>query len=182
MEESNHEVLTLLKEGRIDVAFSEIAPQNENLKSHKIASEAVGILVPSKHPLAKRKEVQFRELLNETVIVHSRREANEFFDRTSHLFEVGSKKPQIYIKNQNESCPILVATGKGISFQVNGAWSAIPSHLRLVRVSDMTVPIFMLWRPGDCASQIKTFLSLVIERQNVLPQRAECLVLSNESV
>jgi DNA-binding transcriptional LysR family regulator len=182
LEESNHEVITLLKKGRLDVAFSEIVPQNDILKSHKIASESVGVLLPHKHRLAKRKEVHFRELMNETVIVHSRREANEFFDKTSHLIDGVSQKPQIYVKNQNESCPILVATGKGISFQVNGAWSAIPEHLRLVRVSDMTVPIFMLWRPDDCASQIKSFLSLVIERQNVLPQRSECLVISNELV
>lgn len=182
LEESSQEVVTLLKEGRIDVAFTEVTTQSESLKSYKISSESVGVLLPRKHHLAKRKEVQFRDLLNETVIVHSRREAAEFNDRTSHLLNGGTQKPQIYIKNQNESCPILVATGKGVSLTVNGAWSAIMDHVRLVPVSDMSVPIYMIWNPENCAPPLKSFLSVVIEKQNILPQRAECLVLSNEMI
>lgn len=182
LEESSHEVITLLKERRIDVAFTESTTQSQSLKSHKISSESVGVLLPRKHPLAKRKEVQFRELMSETVIVHSRREASEFYDRTSHLFTRGLQKPQIYIKNLNESCPILVATGKGISFTVNGGWSAITDHIRFVPVSDMSMPIFMLWNSENCTSQLNSFLSLVIEKQNILPHRSECLVLSNELI
>lgn len=181
-EGSNHEVIDLLKERRVDVAFSENLPQNSALNSHKIATESVGVLLPSKHPLAKRKSLQFHELLGETIIVHSRREASEFVDRVSHLLKGSLPKPKMHIKNHGESCPILVATGKGISFQVNGAWSAIPAHLRLVPVSDMAVPIYMIWQQDTCSSHLKPFLSLVIEQQNVLPQRSECLVLSNEMV
>ena len=182
LEESSHEVVNLLKEGRIDVAFTEVTTQSECLKSHKVSSESVGALLPRKHPLAKRKEIQFRDLLNETVIVHSRREAAEFNDRTSHLVKGGAKKPQIYIKNQNESCPILVATGKGVSLTVNGAWSAIMDHVHLVPVIDMSIAIYMIWNPENCSSQLKSFLSLVMEKQNVLPHRSECLALSNEMI
>jgi DNA-binding transcriptional LysR family regulator len=182
LEESSHEVVTLLKDGRIDVAFTEVKNNTDDLKIHKVSSESVGVLLPRNHPLAKRKAIQFCDLLNETVIVHSLREAAEFNDRTSHFLDRKTKKLQIYIKKQNESCPILVATGKGVSFTVNGAWSAIMDHICLVPVIDMAIPIYMIWNPETEASQLKSFLGVVIEKQHVLPHRAECLVLSNESI
>lgn len=180
LEESNHEVLKLLKEGLLDLAFSESSIQGDGIKSHEISSESVGVFVPHKHPLAKYKEIQFHDLVDETIILHSRREANEFYDRISHLVKGTSKKPRTYVKTPGESCHVLVAMGKGVSLTVNGSWSAIPQNLRLVQISNMFVPIRVFWRSDNSIPQLNSFLSLAIEKKQVLAQKAECLVLSNE--
>lgn len=180
IEESNHEVLKLLKKGLLDLAFSESLIDDNNIKSHEISSESVGVFVPHKHPLAKNKDIHFQDLINETIILHSRREATEFYDRVSHLLESPSKKPRVYVKSPGESCQVLVAMGKGVSLTVNGSWSAIPNNLRLVQIKNMFVPIRVFWRTDNRTPQLNSFLSLAIEKNQVLSQKAECLVLSNE--
>lgn len=181
LEDSSEEILKRLKKGLLDLAFSESPLNDPFLESHSTSAESVGVLLPRKHPLAKRKELHFKDLIQETVILHSRQEASEFYERVSHLLEGLSRKPKIYIKAPNESCPILVATGKGISLTLNSSWFSVPEHLRLVLVKDMFIPIRIFWRNDSITPQTKSFLSLVIEKQSILPNTPQCLVLSNQT-
>jgi len=177
-EAPGREILQRLRDGRFDLGFVEGVTARDGLESHEIAAENLGVLVGQKHPLAKKKQIQFQDLKDETIILHHRREAEEFHDRIAHLIKTLPKKPRIYIKGEDESCPILVALGRGVSLTVASARNAAPEQTRFVQVRDMFLPLRIFWKAGGQTPHAKTFLSFAIENRSVLPQRMECAVLS----
>lgn len=150
------------------------------LDSHDVLKENLGVLLPVDHPLAKRKEVSLRDLKDETIILHSRKEAEEFHDRIVHLMKGLNKKAKIYIKNDEESCPILVAMGKGVSLTIAGSGNFVPEHTRFVPIKDMFLPVRVFWRRADEDSALKTFISFILESKSVLSRSTHCLYLVNE--
>lgn len=172
------EIIKRLKNGQIDFGFSEQFSSDHGLRDHEIGSENLGVLLPLKHPLAKKKEIQFDDLKNETIILHHRREAEDFHDRVSKLIGGMKQKPKIYIKGETESCPILVATGKGVSLTISGSQNIAPEHTRFVPIRDMFLPVHVIWRDESLSPQLNTFLSFVMEKKSVLSRDTQCLVLT----
>lgn len=181
-EAPGREILQAVKDGRFDFGFVEGITSRDALESHEIAAETLGVLVGQKHPLAKKKQIRFQDLKDETIILHHRREAGEFHDRIAHLIKNMAKKPKVYVKGDGESCPILVALGKGVSLTIAGARNAAPEHTRFVPVRDMFLPLRIFWKEGGHTPHTKTFLSFAIENKSVLPQRTECAVLARDAV
>ena len=91
-----------------------------------------------------------------------------------------TKRPKIYIKGDGECCPILVATGKGVALTIAGSQNIVPQHTRFVPINDLFLPIRVFWKGENENPYVRTFVSFTMEKKSVLPQKAECLVLSNE--
>lgn len=179
-EGGSKEVLAGVRDGRFDLGFAEVSSAG-GLECREIDSEVLGVLLPSGHPLAKKREIQLQELKEETIILHHRREAEEFYDRISHLLRGVTKRPKIYIKGHGESCPILVATGKGVSLTIAGSRNIAPEHTRFVPIKEMFLPVSVFWKKESISLHVSTFLSFAIEKESVVPQRTECLVLTPEA-
>ncbi|PJZ30384.1 LysR family transcriptional regulator [Leptospira kmetyi] len=175
-QETRIRILKGLRSGHFDVCFMEGTVSEEDLESRSVHDEGLGVLVPKKHPLAKRKEIELRELKDETIILHPKKEAGKFFDTISQLFKQSGIKPKLYVKNDRESCPILVATGKGVSLTVLGAQNIAPSETQFVPIKKLFLPVSVFWAPENKNPLLKTFLSFVIESDSFKNKKAECLM------
>lgn len=176
-EDSSQEIIKKLKTQHYDLGFVESITSDQILERHQVDAETLGVLLPKNHPLAKKKQITFNELQNETLILHHRREAEEFYDRVANLIHKMRKKPKIYIKNQNESCPILVAMGKGVSLTIPGSQHFAPEQTKFVPIAEMFLPVSVFWNKDNDQASLKTFISFIIEKRSVLSKKNECLVL-----
>ncbi|TGK31381.1 LysR family transcriptional regulator [Leptospira yasudae] len=175
-QETRIRILKGLRSGQFDVCFMEGSVSEEGLESHSVHDEGLGVLVPKKHSLAKRKEIELRELKDETIILHPKKEAGKFYDTISQLFKQSGIKPKIYVKNDRESCPILVATGKGVSLTVLGAQNIAPTETQFVPIKRLYLPVSVFWSPENKNPLLRTFLSFVIESDSFKNKKAECLM------
>ncbi|WP_413557161.1 LysR substrate-binding domain-containing protein [Bdellovibrio sp. HCB209] len=179
-EVSNKDLLRQLADGKFDLGFIEGVTAHPGLDSVEVLKENLGVLLPNSHPLAKKKEVTLQSLKDETIILHSRKEAEEFHDRIVHLMNGLTKKPKIYIKADDESCPILVATGKGVSLTIASNANFAPQRTKFVPIKNMFLPVRVFWRTEDQSSTVKTFLSFITESKSVLTKETHCLYLLPE--
>lgn len=175
-QESRRGLLKGLRSSRFDACFLEGEPEEEGFKQHLVQDEALGVLLPKKHPLAKRKEIELRDLKNETLILHPRHEHQTFFDTINRLCEQSGFKPKTYIKGENESCPVLVAIGKGVSLTISSSQSFVPGETHFVPIKKLYLPVSVFWSPENPNPSLKNFLSFVVENQALNGPDAECLM------
>ncbi|WP_413612254.1 LysR substrate-binding domain-containing protein [Bdellovibrio sp. HCB-110] len=175
-QESRSGIVKGLKTGRFDICFLEGNVSAEPFSQHSVHDESLGVLLPKKHSLAKRKEIELKELKNETVILHPRKESSDFYDTIAQLFKHSGINPKTYIKKENESCPILVATGKGVSLTISGSQNFAPFETHFVPIKKLYLPVSVFWIPENENSSLKTFLSFVIENESLSNKKAECLM------
>jgi DNA-binding transcriptional LysR family regulator len=174
-QESSREILNRLKDGHFDVGFVENITSEKDLNSYLVQDEVLGVLLPKKHPLIKKKEIEFEDLKDETIILHQRSESKEFYDRISRLLSDLKEKPKVYIKAERESCPILVATGKGVSLTIAGTQNIVMNQTRFVPIKNMFLPVSVFWKPENTNPSLNCFLSFAKENRSLKIQKAECL-------
>lgn len=63
-----------VKDGRFDVGFVEGVTSAAELESHEMDSEELGVLLPQKHPLSTRKEIQFPDQSTNVCELHQKTE------------------------------------------------------------------------------------------------------------
>ncbi len=177
-----NEVLRDVARGELDAGFVETHTAFQGLGSHCVSEEKLGVLLPRSHPLAKRKEISFSELAGETIILHHKREAEEFYNRISRLIQGLERRPKIYIKADKESCPLLVATGRGVSLTIAGAEKAFAAGTRFVPLKGMFLPVSVFWDQTEPKEALKTFICAVIENKALKHAQAQCLSLTADGV
>ncbi|MBX3035245.1 MAG: hypothetical protein KF865_15110 [Bdellovibrionaceae bacterium] len=84
-------------------------------------------------------------------------------------------KPKIYIKREREVCPILVATGKGISLTVASSRQMVPEETIFVPLKDLFLPVSIYWNPGNENPALKSLLGFVTEMRTGKHPAPECL-------
>lgn len=170
------EVSRDLRSGKIDVGFLEGDFDIKGLEREQVSDEVMGVLLPKHHPLAKRKEIEFKDLKNETLILHPKQENADYFDRVSQLCRAAKIQPEIYIKKKNESCPLLVATGKGVLLTIASSKDLALGQTRFVPIKALFLPVSVYWSEANPSSTLKSFMSLVLENQLLRVQEGvECL-------
>jgi DNA-binding transcriptional LysR family regulator len=175
-QESRRGVLAGLKTAKFDACLLEGSVEANGIETHLVQDEPLGVLLPKNHRLAKRRELELRELKEDVFILHPRREQQAPFDTVIKLCERHGFRPKTYIKNQHESCPVLVAIGKGISLTVSSSHSFVADETRFVPVKRLYLPVSIYWTNDNANPALKSFLSFVIENASLRRPRAECLV------
>lgn len=174
-QESEKEIIKGLHSGDFDIGFLEGTDEQNGLENELVHDHVLGVLLPKKHPLAKKKELNFKELKNETFILHPRDEARVIYESFTHLFKQAGFKPHVYVKNPRESCPILVATGRGISLTLAGAPSIAPDDTVFVPVKNLFLPLSVYWRADNKKAALTSFLSFTLETQATKSKSYECV-------
>lgn len=169
-------ILKGLASGRFDICFLEGDIKDHSFKTHSIKPEVIGALMPKKHPLAKKKMIELIDLKNEIIILHPRRETKNFHDPIFKLFKKIGIRPKTYLKKENEHCPILVATGKGISITISGPHGMTSFETKFVPIRDLFLPVSAFWREENKNPTLASFLSFVIENSSVGNKEAHCLM------
>lgn len=172
---SDREILKGLRTGHFDVGFIGGTMVADSLETMQVKDQPLGVLLPRRHRLAKRKEIDLTELKDDTIILHPRQESEVCYDTFAHLFAAADFHPNIYIKGERESCLILVATGKGVSLTVSGSQGFASEDTSFVPVKNLFMPVSAYWDAENRSASTKSFLSFVSENRSLKPQTIECL-------
>jgi DNA-binding transcriptional LysR family regulator len=142
-----HEVLNY----RLDLGAVSFVPREAQLQAMEILKDELTLVVPPKHPLAKRKEVDVTDLENESFVAHSvespfRRRVIELFGRNRTTLNMPIEMPTI------ESIKRFVQMGMGVAIvpRMCVAWEIDRGWMKEVKVRQLNLPrhVYLLSRRG----------------------------------
>ncbi len=175
-QESADKLLKGLSSGRYDLCFVEGEYDKSAFTKHPLQEEVLGALVPNNHKLAKRKEIELKELKDEIIILHPRKEMKGFIDPIFKLFKLIDIKPKTYLKRPKEVCPLLVSEGKGISITISGSQKYAADGTRFIPIKNLFMPVSAYWKTENNNQALQSFLSFVIENKSIGNKHAHCLM------
>ena len=110
-EGGHEEILGMLRQVDIDVAITYDLPAQENMNFEALADLPPYILVSSRHPLAKKRELALKELVDEPMILLDLPYSAQYF---SSLFESKNLAARVHARSRNqEVVRAMVANGYG---------------------------------------------------------------------
>jgi DNA-binding transcriptional LysR family regulator len=142
-----HEVLNY----RLDLGAVSYVPRETQLQATEILKDELTLVVPPKHPLAKRKEVDVADLANESFVAHSvespfRRRVIELFGRNRTTLNMPIEMPTI------ESIKRFVQMGMGVAIvpRMCVAWELDRGWMKEVKVRQLNLPrhVYLVSRKG----------------------------------
>ncbi|WP_460723671.1 LysR family transcriptional regulator [Nocardia heshunensis] len=107
--------LDLLESGEIDVAFVRGSIANPRIATRVVAMQEAAVVVASEHPLAERPTVCIADIVDEPIVLWSRRAGPEFYDELiGHIWGEGAPR---LVAEETDAEQVLdsVSTGVGIS-------------------------------------------------------------------
>jgi len=142
-----HEVVNY----RLDLGAVSFIPRDAQLQATEILKDELTLVVPPKHPLAKRKEVEIEELGKEAFIAHIvespfRRKVIELFARHRTALDMPMEMPTI------ESIKRFVQMGMGVAIvpRMCVAWEIEHGWMKEVHVKQLSIPrhLYIISRRG----------------------------------
>jgi DNA-binding transcriptional LysR family regulator len=142
-----HEVLNY----RLDVGAISFVPRDAQLQATEILKDELTLVVPLKHPLAKRREVDIEDLGQETFIGHIvespfRRRVIELFARNRTALNMPIEMPTI------ESIKRFVQMGMGVAIvpRMCVQWEIEHGWMKEVKVRQLNLPrhVYLVSRRG----------------------------------
>ena len=142
-----HEVLNY----RLDLGAISYVPRDPQLHATEILKDELTLVVPLKHPLAKRREVEINELAQENFVAHIvespyRRRVIELFARNRTALNMPIEMPTI------ESIKRVVQMGMGVAIvpRMCVAWEIERGWMKEVKVRGLNLPrhVYLVFRRG----------------------------------
>ena len=142
-----HEVLNY----RLDLGAVSFVPRDPQLQATEILKDELTLVVPPKHPLAKRREVEVNELGQENFVAHIvespfRRRVIELFARNRTALNMPIEMPTI------ESIKRFVQMGMGVAIvpRMCVAWELERGWMKEVKVRGLNLPrhVYLVFRRG----------------------------------
>lgn len=142
-----HEVLNY----RLDLGAISFVPRDPQLQATEILKDELTLVVPPKHLLAKRREVEVNELGQENFVAHIvespfRRRVIELFARNRTALNMPIEMPTI------ESIKRFVQMGMGVAIvpRMCVAWELDRGWMKEVRVKGLNLPrhVYLVFRRG----------------------------------
>jgi DNA-binding transcriptional LysR family regulator len=158
-----HEVVNY----RLDLGAVSFVPRDAQLQTTEILKDELTLVVPLKHWLAKRKEVEIEELGKEAFIAHIvespfRRRVIELFARHRTALHMPMEMPTI------ESMKRFVQMGMGVAIvpRMCVTWELEHGWLKEVKIRQLSIPrhLYLISRRGARLPQAATeFMRLLKE-------------------
>lgn len=142
-----HEVLNY----RLDLGAISFIPRDAQLQAAEILKDELTLVVPPKHPIAKKREVDVADLGNEAFIAHIvespfRRRVIELFARNRTALNMPIEMPSI------ESIKRFVQMGMGVAIvpRMCVAWEIDHGWMKEVKVKQLNMPrhVYLISRRG----------------------------------
>jgi DNA-binding transcriptional LysR family regulator len=142
-----HEVLNY----RLDVGAVSFVPRDAQLQATEILKDELTLVVPQKHPLAKKREIDIADLRNEIFIGHIvespfRRRVIELFARHRTELNMPIEMPTI------ESIKRFVQMGMGVAIvpRMCVQWEIERGWMKEVKVRQLSIPrhLYLISRRG----------------------------------
>lgn len=115
IQNNSHVLLTLLKQGKLDICLTALLQVNEErIHWTPLIKEQLYVTVPYNHPFVKQQNINVSDMKDETMIVL--KEGFSLRNTTNTLFERASISPVISFEGEEiQTIASLVAVGLGIS-------------------------------------------------------------------
>jgi DNA-binding transcriptional LysR family regulator len=105
-----------LRAGRLDAALIALPTQTFELAISELARQEIVVALPSKHPLARRRQVSLHELASDNMFWFARARQPAFFDHCHRVFTQHGFNPS-FVPEPDDHHVLLadIAAGKGIA-------------------------------------------------------------------
>src|ERR1700756_2139715 len=170
VELSLHEMSTMdqiraLKDGRIDVGFGRIRPEDASIRRVVLREEKMIVALPEGHPLSLVKPVlALSDLINETLIIFPKAPRPSYADQVLSAFaDRGLKPRRIYEVRELQIALGLVAAGEGIAVVPSSVYGLKRDDVSYKELDDPTLvsPIIMSTRMLDESRDLRELLELI---------------------
>ena len=113
-EETTENLALRLEDGTVDVALASTCNESPTLERHKLGNEALFVLLPKEHRLAKKKTIKWADLKSEKfLLLH---EAHCLSAQVSDLLEAHHLHPELPVRSAQLATIVqMVARGMGVS-------------------------------------------------------------------
>ncbi len=165
-----------LRDGRIDVGFVMLPLHEEGVEQRVIWRVPFKVVLPAKHPLAKRREFALADLRHEDFVFCTRESRPEFYDEFFRQCANAGFHPRVVseVGGYPTNMLGLVSVGVGIS--------VLPHFERAERIRGIVwrplikpkgaVEFALIWRRESSSRVLEEFLSLAA-RKHPLPARTD---------
>jgi DNA-binding transcriptional LysR family regulator len=164
-----HEVLNY----RLDLGAVSYVPRDPQLQATEILKDELSLVVPPKHPLARKREVDIAELGREVFIAHIvespfRRRVIELFARNHTELNMPIEMPTI------ESIKRFVQMGMGVAIvpRMCVQWEIEHGWMKEVKVKQLNIPrhVYLVGRRGARLPHAAAELMRILRESNHLDQ------------
>lgn len=157
-----------LRKRQIDVGFLRPPIDSTHLDSHVLFEEDFYVVLPRRHPMARRRTLRLRDVIGEPLIIFDRRYSSGLYDKILDLYHRQGLTPRLTIthtETHEEAGKVMVASGRGIFIGVGAMvnTSIFGVQLAAVRLNetDAKVQICLAWRKRESSSAVLAFIESV---------------------
>jgi DNA-binding transcriptional LysR family regulator len=161
--------LTALERGSIDVGLVRMLPEAAHLTSEPLFREQIVVLLATTHPLAARKHVRLRDLVNDVVLLNDTTPGGRrFTQRLSAL--AATQGIALVFKSVAGQPPeraalLPVAGGWGVTFGAASPFTPAPALSGIVTVPllerNATLDVRIAWRRFETRPEVLAFVESV---------------------
>lgn len=153
-----------LLSGRIDLAFADGPPAGAEFGSLCLHREPLDLLVPEGHPLAGRASVTLEDLGETPLILHSRSDYPDYYDRILAASAALPVPLTLRERRPGENCLALVIGGAGVLL-TPGSMGGVPAPgLRCLPVQTsvpLLAEVWAVWSLSALSAPVKALIALV---------------------
>lgn len=157
------DIMLLVREGQLDIAFVIGAPKAEDCHSRLLWSEALMAVVPADHPLTDRPTLGWANLTAETFLVRYGGTGPQAHDHvTRRIAELGHHPRILRWDVGRETLFHMVAQGWGVTITTESVASVPVSGLVFRPISDESerVEFYAAWSPYNRSQTLRNLLDL----------------------
>lgn len=136
--------------------------------SHEMSREASQIVVPRKHPLAKRRKVSLEDLRDQPLLCVGEHINPGFYRSVVAAFAAAGITPRIVQQANSLVVLSLVETGMGVGIVSSALRWRVTSQLVMRPVEEFlpSTSINLVWRKADDSAVLRSFVATVTARKD----------------
>jgi len=167
------DIMQLVREGQLDIAFVIGEPKAEDCHSRLLWSEALMAALPANHPLAERPTITWPDLTAETFLIRCSGTGPQAHDHVTRRFaELGHHPRIVRWEVSRETLFHMVTQGWGITITTESTASIPVSGLVFRSIADESeqADFYAVWSPSNCSQAIRDLLELAGKVRRELSQ------------
>jgi len=151
-----------LRNYKIDLAITRDINHARDIKSEKIYTDNLAIVVPENHPYQKPEDLTKESLANQKFILPTTDEGSSYSDLIQRLFNSFENAPEVYLHSEFGSAIIaLVRKGLGIAILPDSYVFHEISGIRFIKLP-LETDLYINWRAEDHNPVLANVLKLVV--------------------
>jgi DNA-binding transcriptional LysR family regulator len=156
-----------LRAGRISAGFMHHLPEDSGTASLRLGDEPVMLVLPERHPLARKTRLRLEDLSRDPFIWFPRWRSPRYHDAvTAACAQAGFAMRVVQEVDETTTILGLVAAGMGATFAVRACGNVAPPGVVFRRVGGLAVSfgVHLAWRADDSSPALAAFVAAAREQ------------------